>query len=134
METELTIQQVSNLTGLSIDTLRYYERIGLIEPIRRAASGHRRYSQQDIDWISLLIRLRKTGMPIAQMIHFAQLRRLGPQTTTERRIILEQHQQVLELQIQELEHHMLLLQEKIAHYKAQEAQLQLEDTVSPIHP
>jgi len=55
METELTIQEVAKRTGLSIDTLRYYERIGLLEPVRRDQSGYRRYSQQDLDWIGLLI-------------------------------------------------------------------------------
>ena len=46
METELTIQQVAARTGLSVHTLRYYERNGLLEPINRAANGHRRYSQR----------------------------------------------------------------------------------------
>ncbi len=60
MKTELTIQEVAKRTGLSIDTLRYYERIGLLEPVGRAQSGHRRYTQQDLDWIDLLIGLRNT--------------------------------------------------------------------------
>ena len=80
METGLTIQQVAQQTGLSIDTLRYYERIRLIEPIRRVPNGHRRYTQEDIDWISLLMHLKETGMPLAQMVRFAQMRRQGPST------------------------------------------------------
>ncbi len=117
METEFSIQQVAELTGLSIDTLRYYERIGLLEPVSRASSGHRRYRQKDIDWIGLLINLRETGMPIAHMLHFAELRRQGDATTTERLLILEQHQRSLEQQMQKLEQHMSALQEKIAHKK-----------------
>lgn len=117
METELTIQQVAQQTGLSIDTLRYYERIGLLEPISRTSSGHRRYKQKDIDWIDLLIHLRETGMPLAQMIHFAQLRRQGDATATERLHLLEQHQHSLTLQRQKLEQHMTALQQKIAHKK-----------------
>src|SRR5207248_9705372 len=100
METGLTIQQAAQQTGLSIDTLRYYERIGLLEQVGRAQNGHRRYTQHDLDWISLLIRLRETGMPLAQMIHFAQLRRQGDTTITERRLILEQHQRALEQHMQ----------------------------------
>ena len=131
MDTALTIQQVAQQTGLSIDTLRYYERIGLLEPIGRAKNGHRRYTQHDLDWIDLLIRLRNTGMPRAQMVHFAQLRRQGPSTLTERRLILEQHQRVLEQRMQELEHHMAMLQGKIARLKEREAQ---RDTAShPMH-
>ncbi|MDQ2902467.1 MAG: MerR family transcriptional regulator [Chloroflexota bacterium] len=117
MEREFSIQQMAELTGLSIDTLRYYERIGLLEPVGRAASGHRRYRQRDIDWLGLLINLRETGMPIARMLHFAELRRQGDATATERLLILEQHQHSLEQQMQKLEQHMAALQEKIAHKK-----------------
>src|SRR6202023_3540169 len=99
----LSIQQVAQQTGLSIDTLRYYERIGLLEPVSRASSGHRRYSQKDLDWIRLLIDLKETGMPLAQMIHFAQLRCQGDATASERLLILERHQRALEQQMQKLE-------------------------------
>lgn len=118
METEFSIQQVAQQTRLSIDTLRYYERIGLIEPVQRASSGHRRYSQADLNWIALLIDLRETGMPLARMIHFAQLRRQGSATAAERLRILEEHQQFLEQQMQKLERHKAALQQKIAHKKA----------------
>ena len=122
METGLTIQQVAQQTGLSIDTLRYYERIGLLEPVGRAQNGHRRYTQHDLAWIDLLIGLRNTGMPRAQMVRFAQLRRQGSATLTERRIMLEQHQYSLEQHMQELEQHMAALQQKIARIKEREAQ------------
>jgi DNA-binding transcriptional MerR regulator len=116
METGLTtIQQVAQQTGLSIDTLRYYERIGLLEPVGRAQNGHRRYTQHDLAWIDLLIRLRNTGMPRAQMVRFAELRRQGSATLTERRLMLEQHQH-------SLEQHMATLQQKIARIKELEAQ------------
>src|SRR6266571_3366250 len=115
METGLTIQQVAQQTGLSIDTLRYYERIGLLEPVGRAQNGHRRYTQHDLAWIDLLMRLRDTGMPRAQMVRFAELRRQGSATLTERRLMLEQH--------------MATLQHKIARIKELEA---LQDVAS--HP
>ncbi len=118
METEFSIQQVAELTGLSIDTLRYYERIGLLEKVRRASSGHRRYTQRDIDWLGLLINLRETGMPLAQILHFAELRRQGDATAAERLFLLEQHQLSLEQQLQKLEQHMMALQRKIAHKRA----------------
>ncbi len=117
MDTELTIQQVAQQTGLSIDTLRYYERIGLLEPVSRAPSGHRRYTQRDIAWIGLLINLRETGMPLAQMVHFAQLRRQGDVTAPERLLILEQHQRSLDQQIRKLEQNLTALHQKIAHKK-----------------
>jgi len=129
METGLTIQQVAQQTGLSIDTLRYYERIGLLEPVGRAQNGHRRYTQHDLAWIDLLMRLRDTGMPRAQMVRFAELRRQGSPTLTERRLMLEQHQHSLQQHMQELEQHMAMLQHKIARIKELEAQ---QDTV--FHP
>ena len=120
MQTELSIQQVAQQTGLSIDTLRYYERIGLIDPVSRATSGHRRYNQDDLDWIFLLIWLRKTDMPLTQIIRYVQLRREGPQTLTARRLMLEEHQCNLEQRMQQLEQHMIVLQEKIEHLKEKE--------------
>ena len=117
METHFSIQQVAQQTGLSIDTLRYYERIGLIEPVQRAPNGHRRYSQQDISWLQTLIRLRETDMPLAQMIYFAALRRQGDVTATERRLILEEHQRALEEHMHQLEQHMAALQRKITHMR-----------------
>src|SRR5437764_15236136 len=121
METGLTIQKVAQQTGLSIDTLRYYERIGLLEPVGRAQNGHRRYPQRDLAWIDLLIRLRDTGMPRAQMVREAYLRRQGSSTLAERRLMLEQHQRSLQQHMQELEQHMAALQQKIARLKALEA-------------
>jgi DNA-binding transcriptional MerR regulator len=121
MESGLTIQQVAQQTGLRIDTLRYYERIGLLEPVGRAQNGHRRYTQHDLAWIDLLLRLRDTGMPRAQMVRFAELRRQGSATLTERRLMLEQHQHSLQQRMQELEQHMATLQHKIARLKELEA-------------
>ena len=118
MKTELTIQEVAKRTGLSIDTLRYYERIGLLEPIGRSQSGHRRYTQQDLDWIDLLIGLRNTGMPLAQMARLAQLRRQGfAATLTERRLIYEHYQRTLRQHMQQLEQHMTTVENKIAHLR-----------------
>jgi DNA-binding transcriptional MerR regulator len=122
METGLTIQQVAKRTGLSIDTLRYYERIGLLETVGRAQNGHRRYTPYDLAWIDLLMRLRDTGMPRAQMVRFAQLRRQGSATLTERRLMLEQHQRSLEQHMQELEQHMVALRQKIVRLKEREVQ------------
>jgi DNA-binding transcriptional MerR regulator len=74
---KLTIQQVADATGLSVYTLRYYERIGLIHLIDRAENRHRRYSIYDLDWIEFLTKLRTTGMSIQQMLSYAELQRHG---------------------------------------------------------
>ncbi|HEU5439291.1 MAG TPA: MerR family transcriptional regulator [Ktedonobacterales bacterium] len=123
MDTGFTIQQVAQRSGLSIDTLRYYERIGLLAPVARASSGHRRYMEHDLAWIELLIRLRDTGMPLAQMVRFAQLRRQGDATIAERRLLLEEHQRALEEHMRVLERHTVALQQKIARLRECERRL-----------
>lgn len=85
MEQGLTVKEVAALTGLSAHTLRYYKREGLVDPIGRAQSGRRRYSERDMAWIEFLGRLRATGMPIRKMKRFANLRRQGDPTVPARR-------------------------------------------------
>jgi DNA-binding transcriptional MerR regulator len=125
----LTIQQVAQQTGLSVHTLRYYERNGLLEPVDRASSGHRRYSEEDIARIEFLTRLRLTGMPIRQMQEFARLFRERPQAIADRRAILEAHEREVQAHIQELQQNLEAIQWKISYYKQLEAQQQIDGTV-----
>ncbi|MBC6435591.1 MerR family transcriptional regulator [Nostoc sp. HG1] len=117
MDNELTIQQVSERTGLSVYTLRYYERNGLLEPVTRAANGHRRYSALDIARIEFLSKLRMTGMPIRQMQEYAALMRQKPDAIEERRAILEVHEQAVQQQIQQLTQNLEMIQWKIQNYR-----------------
>lgn len=117
MATELSIQEVATLTQLSAHTLRYYERVGLLDPIGRTSSGHRRYASEDIAWIEFITRLRATGMSIKGMQQFAQLRRQGDRTITQRRQLLETHQQHIAQQLAALEQNAKVLANKILHYK-----------------
>ncbi len=126
MDDEFTIKQAAQRTGLSIDTLHYYERIGLIEPVKRNPSGHRRFTQNDLAWIELLLHLRDTGMPLAQLLRFARLRRQDTDTLAERRLILEEHQRALEQHIRELEQHLQHLKQKIARFKQRELEAGLD--------
>lgn len=120
-EIELTIQQVAERTGLSAHTLRYYERIGLIQPIDRADSGHRRYSEDDIGWIEFVKKLRATGMPIREMKQYADLMWQGEHTAGARRKLLEAHGERMRAQIVELTDCLDCIEWKIAHYKEFEA-------------
>ncbi len=117
----LSIRAVAQRTGLSAHTLRYYERIGLIEAVSRQASGHRLYACRDLDWIAFLMRLRATGMPIAQMLEFAALRRQGPASVAARRALLEAHQATVRSHIAELSANLAVLDDKVAFYRRQEA-------------
>lgn len=122
METYLTIQAISELTGITAHTLRYYERNGLIHAITRGQNGHRRYSSADVEWIRFLMRLRGTGMGIRQMQRMAELRRLGPSTTSERRRLLEAHKEQLTAQIAQLQEHAEAIGGKIDIYRRWEAE------------
>jgi DNA-binding transcriptional MerR regulator len=122
MEKELTIQQVAEYTGVSAHTLRYYERIGLLDGVERASSGHRRYATKDITWIRMLRRLRETGMHIRQMQEFADLRRQGEHTLTRRLALLKAHQQEVLEHVRELEGYLTAIENKIQLYRAHIAQ------------
>ena len=123
---ELSIQQVARQTGLSVHTLRYYERNGLLEPVNRASNGHRRYSAEDVSRVEFLTRLRTTGMPICQMQAFAKLFQ-QPAAIADRRAILEAHENHIQTHIQELQRNLEVIQWKIGYYKGLEAQQQLEE-------
>lgn len=109
--------QVVEATGFSLDTLRYYERIGLLEPISRNAAGQRRFTEDDLSWLSMVRCLRDTGMPIAEMLRFAQLVREGEHTIRERIALLEAHDRKVEAQIEDLRHKHGAVRRKIQYYK-----------------
>jgi DNA-binding transcriptional MerR regulator len=113
----LTIKQVAEATGLSVHTLRYYERIGLIHPIDRAENTHRRYSQDDIGWIEFLMKLRATGMSIQDMQRYAQLQRQGDVTLRERLEMLETLRRTVEARISEMNEHLGIISYKIDLYR-----------------
>ncbi|MFI6506967.1 MerR family transcriptional regulator [Streptosporangium sp. NPDC050855] len=116
----ITIQEASRTSGLSAHTLRYYERIGLIHQVDRSVSGHRVYTEPDLDWLVFLTRLRSTGMPIADMCHYAELRRRGPETSAERRRILAAHRERVRERIARLTEDLGVLDMKIEMYDTKE--------------
>ncbi|MFE2108465.1 MerR family transcriptional regulator, partial [Kitasatospora sp. NPDC059463] len=79
-----TIGEVSAASGLTAHTLRWYERIGLLDPVDRSASGQRRYSDADLHRLAFLGRLRLTGMPVADMLRYVELAREGERTSADR--------------------------------------------------
>ncbi len=123
MNDERTVEQTAQETGVSPDTLRYYERIGLITDVARAKNGHRRYNDDNITWILFLKQLRATGMSIAQMKAFAELRRGGDETITLRREALEQYRHNLEMQVQLIENFVSVIDAKIERHRNREQTL-----------
>lgn len=123
MESILTITEVARRTRLTVHTLRYYERAGLIAPVARSPGGQRRYAAVDLDWIGFLLRLRETRMPIGQMQDFARLRGQGNDTAPERRQMLETHLADVMATIEAMQRSAAALRDKIAHYRMIEASL-----------
>ncbi len=117
MDTGIPIRAFAARTGLSAHTLRYYERIGLLDPVGRASSGHRRCLAGDLAWVEFLTRLRATGMPVRVMQRFAALRRHGDRTLPERRELLEAHQRDIEQHLADLQVNLAAITEKIQHYR-----------------
>lgn len=120
MASHLSIDDVAKRTGLTAHTLRYYERIGLISPIARAAGGQRRYGPADIAWIEFLLRLRTTHMPISKMLAFAGLRSAGDSTISQRRHLLQTHLAEVQIELEAMNRCVAALQEKIEHYHSLE--------------
>jgi DNA-binding transcriptional MerR regulator len=89
--TTLSIAATAERTGVSAHTLRYYERIGLIDPVGRDEGGRRVYSETDLARVEFLRKLRATGMPITQMQEYVNLIRRGPSTEPARLALLEEH-------------------------------------------
>lgn len=113
----LTITEVSERTGLSQDTLRYYEKAGLIERVDRTSGNHRCYAPTDLDWIAFLLRLRETGMSIGDMQRFARLRSSGSASVADRLMMLREHRGSLETRIRGLRQSGKALDDKIRHYE-----------------
>jgi len=116
-EPTLTIAQVVERTGLSHDTLRYYEKAGLIERVGRTTGNQRRYEMADLAWLEFLIRLRETGMSIADMQRFARLRARGDATVADRLAMLREHRADLADRIRALRRNAAALDDKIDHYE-----------------
>lgn len=103
-QNKLSIGEVAERSGLSVHSLRFYEREGLLLSTRiaRDEGGRRRYSEVDVEWLYICTRLRASGMPIAQIRRFAELVRTGPGNEHERLDILKEHQQRVVSQMEHL--------------------------------
>ncbi|WP_218002788.1 MerR family transcriptional regulator [Paraburkholderia oxyphila] len=112
----MKIGDLASVTGLSVHTIRYYERIGLIPFALRDASGQRAYDRSILDWLAFLGRLKKTGMPIQGMLRYAQLRAQGAATEGERCELLVAHREAVRAHIAELQSCLLALDAKIEGY------------------
>lgn len=115
----LSIQQFAQRTGLSADTLRYYEKIGLLRHVARDASGFRVYGPRDLEWVGFILRLKDTGMALDDIIRYADLRERGESTLAARQSLLEAHSAKLQARLERDREHLTALQAKIERYRQQ---------------
>jgi DNA-binding transcriptional MerR regulator len=116
-EKTYTIQEVEEEMRVSQHTLRYYEKIGLLHPIRRRENGRRVYFEEDLGWIYWLKLLRESGMPIQRMKRYVEITRAGDHTLEERCTILQEHRDHLRETIQRLQGYLERLDQKVEFYQ-----------------
>lgn len=111
-----SVGEAAQRVGLTTHTLRWYEQEGLVAPVGRDSVGRRRYTEQDVGWLELLMKLRRTGMPVRDMRRYADLARQGDHTLTERVHLFQQHRERVLARIGELQADLEVLDYKIDVY------------------
>ena len=112
----MNIKQVSEEKCISADTLRYYERIGLIPPVNRTKGGIRDYTEEDLKWVDFTICMRNAGLSIESLIEYIRLSSEGEATVFERRKLLIEESELLTKEIAEMQECLERLQGKIKKY------------------
>jgi DNA-binding transcriptional MerR regulator len=113
----MKIAEVSERYGISLDTLRYYERIGLIPPVNRNKSGIRDYSEIDLKWIEFIKCMRSAGLPIEVLVEYVGLVQQGDSTINARKEILKEQREQLVANIREMQKTLDMLDYKIEVYE-----------------
>ncbi|MEO0618870.1 MAG: MerR family transcriptional regulator [Pseudomonadota bacterium] len=112
----MRVSEAAEVSGLSVDTIRFYEKEGLLPSVARDQAGRRTFSAQDVEWLTLLYWLRETGMPLEQMRHFTELAKAGDATIPERKSIFIRHTKELQRRKAAIERCEVVLAAKIAFY------------------
>lgn len=114
---DMTIREVSEKFGISQDTLRYYERIGLIPPVTRTAGGVRNYQESDLGWVEHTVCMRSAGVSVEALIEYLRLYQQGDSTFEARLQLLSEQLDGLEAQKAQLETTIARLKYKISRYE-----------------
>ena len=113
----MKIMEVSENYGISSDTLRYYERIGLIPPVNRSENGIRDYNDLDLKRVEFIKCMRSAGLPIEVLIEYVALVQQGDQTIEARKEILKEQRDQLAVRMKEMQKTLDLLDHKIEVYE-----------------
>lgn len=114
----MTISEVSEKFGITQDTLRYYEKAGIIPRIARTPGGVRDYQPEDLGWIEHVVCLRNAGMPVESLVEYLRLSQQGDETFSERLELLKEQKENLKMQQRKLQDAMDRLDFKISRYQA----------------
>ena len=114
----MTIAQVSQKYGISADTLRYYERIGLLPPVGRTKSGIRDYTEEDCNWVNFIKCMRSAGLPVETLIEYVGLFGQGDETIPARNELLMEQRRQLAARIGEMQAVLDRLDKKIEGYES----------------
>jgi DNA-binding transcriptional MerR regulator len=113
----MKIAEVSERYGISADTLRYYERIGLIPPVNRSESGIRDYNEVDLRRVEFIKCMRSAGLPVETLIEYVDLVQQGDRTIEARKVILKEQRAALAARIAEMQKTLDLLDHKLEVYE-----------------
>jgi DNA-binding transcriptional MerR regulator len=113
----MKIAEVSLRYGISEDTLRYYERVGLIPPVNRSDNGIRDYSDVDLKRVEFIKCMRSAGLPIEVLIEYVRLVQQGDHTIEARKDILKKQRELLATRMKEIQKTLDLLDYKIGVYE-----------------
>ena len=114
---EMTISEAAAAAGVSAHTLRYYERVGLLDAVARGDSGHRRFGAADLERVRFIGYLRNTGMPIRRIRRFVDLYREGEHTVPERLELLQRHRESVRAELDETQRNLAAIERKIRIYR-----------------
>lgn len=113
----MTIKEVSEKYHVTQDTLRYYERVGMIPKVTRTLSGIRNYQPEDLGWVELALCMRNAGLPVEVMIEYVKLCQQGDDTIPVRlQLLLDQRKTLLE-QREQIDTTLERLNYKIGRYE-----------------
>lgn len=113
----MTIKEVSKKYNISEDTLRYYEKVGMLPAVTRGSNGFRDYQKQDLDWVELAICMRGAGLPVDAMITYVKLFKQGNGTIVERLNLLKNQRMELINQKEQIDKMLNKLNYKISRYE-----------------
>jgi len=131
----VSIAEAARRTGVSVHTLRYYERAGLVvSPVDRTSGGRRRYRGLDLKWIIICTKLRATGMPIRGLRRYAELVAAGPGNEEERLALLEAHRAEVLARLAEIQENLKIIDHKIDVYRGSLAAGEADRLWAPVSP